>query len=213
MSESQNTNLDIIATGLENIDQGISKIEEETRRFDEMYPKLKAREKSKKILYIVLSTILFFALEIIAMATEDYIWFICLILIYCGAIYIIVNLKQQSKADIGKGENDKQKKVLEFNVQTRNDIKLLLEKKDSLYDFYITSAQQGHLFIYVAPELNEKYEEEGRFHSIYVDELKIVKDGKYSTLIVEPKLEWASGYKITLEMPYELFKKSATWLK
>lgn len=205
--------LDIVVNGLDNLTQAQKAVEERTRNFDEAYPKLKKQEERKTTLYIVLGTCVYIALEWLFIESQLTSLFIFLIIFGLAGIVLLATLKPSSKVDKNKAQNDEQKKMIDYINTTRTNIDLLLEKKDVLYDFYITPSQNDHLFVFIAPEKNDKGEEIGVFHSIYINEFKIIKEGKYSTLIVDSHPEWAIGYSTTLELPYELFKESATWLR
>lgn len=205
--------LDIIVNGLDNLDQALKAVEDRTKGFDEAYPKLKRKEGRRTTLYIVLGTCVYMGLEWVFIENQLTSLFIFLIIFGLAGIVLLATLKPGSKADKDKAQNEEQKKMIDYINTTRFNIDLLLEKKDELYDFYITPSQSDHLLVFIAPEKNDKGEETGVFHSIYINEFKIVKGGKYTTLIIESHPEWAIGYSTILELPYELFKESATWLR
>lgn len=207
------TNLDIIVTGMDHLQNALNTVENRINAFDEAYPKQKNKEKRNRILAIILSSILFLVIEVLAISLEDGIW---MTISFFGFIFVIVwntTSKRPLKIEGKAKENENQKKMLDYIVRTKNSINLLLEKKDQLYDFYLSPSQDEQVLMFVAPELNDKGEEVGKFYSIFINELKIVKDGKYSTLIIEPQPEWALGYKTYLEIPYKVFKEAATWLR
>lgn len=204
---------DVIVNGLDNLDLALKAVEDRTKGFDEAYPKLKKKEGRRKTLYIALGACIYIALEWVFIESQSSTLFIFLIIFGLAAIVLLATIKPSSKADRDKAQNEEQKKMIDYINTARDNIDLLLEKKDILYDFYITPSQNEHFLVYIAPEKNDKGEETGVFHSIYINEFKIINNGKYSTLTIESHPEWAIGYKTILELPYALFKESATWLR
>lgn len=211
-----NQQFNIIVTGLDILDRAYENSNNETLSLEEDLPRFERKENGKGPRYIAIALVLLVAFGILASMLEDYtalafIFFATIV----SFVWIIMGMPKLTKQKIEarKLELNKYKNRTNFINTTRQSIQILIEKKDRLYDYFIIPEDGGMALMIVAPEENENKEEIGKFHSIYINEVKIIKEDKYSTLVIEEDTEYSLGYKTVLVIPYSQYRKMATWLR
>lgn len=205
--------IDLVVTGLEILDKAIKNREDQTKAFDDAVPRLKRKDTFQGILRIIGFCVLYIVLTTLCIMydLEDGI----ILFTFVGGIALIVFIvikinSPNKKLNAQIEENNRIKQMIEYMKANQKDLDLLIATKDKLFDFYIKNIKEGYELCFFAP-VEKAGEEIGEYHEIFIDEFKLIKKTKYTTLEIEEKPEWNRQYKITLTIPYALYKQIKTW--
>lgn len=205
--------IDVVVTGLEEIDKSIKIREDETIAFDEAVPKLKRKNKLKAFFTEIFLTLAILIVMIICLYYDLTGEAIFTFFVGGGCIiaYMIAKSKNPNqKLNIQIEDNNRLKQVIEYMKNNKQDFNLLLSTKDKLFDYYIRIVRDGYVFSFFVP-IEKDDEEIGEYHELFIDEFKLVNKTKYTVFEIEEKTDWSRRYKTTLSIPYDLYKQIKTW--
>lgn len=198
-----------VVVGLENLDSAEKIVENRAEKLNNNYKKGKTKQKIKRILLFFVAQIAFLATVVISLMQETQSSTIITFIYGFGFVILPIIFMISPDKKLLKEEEEMKNlpKYINYIKKQKDAFKILLEDKDQLIDVYLKPYDEDWIFYFVTLDKDENGNEKVKTFDIYVDKLKMIDQGKYSTFTIEKFNEEKSGYKIQLEISQDSFKE------
>ena len=206
--------MNVVVTGIEVIDRSIEEIENMVNAFDDSVPGIRKKLKTKITLKIIGLIVVFILILVVGLEMNILDMSVYWIIFFFAIIYAILiyakKKEENNKLNAQIEESKNTRNMIEYMKSNRQEFYALLSSKDKLFDYYLTYYKDGYSFVFIGSEEKDG-EEVGKYHELYIDEFNLIKETEYTTFEITEKEEWKRKYKVTLSIPYLLYKQIKTW--